>query len=243
MIKFVLVVIYLILVAIFSIPLYLYVNILGKFNKRKKVATSQKIVVVLLKIVLKICGIKVDARGVENVPTDEPVLYMANHRGYFDIVASYTTVPTLVGFVSKQEIKMIPALGVWMKYLNCLFLDRKNAKAGIKMVMQAIQNIKNGYSMFIMPEGSRSKSYKMLPFKKGCFKIASKANCKIVPVAIANSAEVFEKSFPRIKSGTIIIEYGKPIDIPSMTKEEQRDADKVTKAAIQEMLDKIKQDV
>ncbi len=240
MIKFVLVVIYLLLVAVFSLPLYLYVNIIGKFDARKKVAASQKIVVVLLKILMKICGVKVEARGIENVPTDEAVLFMANHRGYFDIVASYTTVPTLVGFVSKKEIKMIPGLGVWMKYLNCLFLDRKDTKAGIKMVMQAIQNIKDGYSMFIMPEGSRSKTYEMLPFKKGCFKIATKANCRIVPVAIANSAEVFEKSFPRIKSGTIIIEYGKPIDIPSMTKEESRNADKVTKAAIQEMLDKIK---
>lgn len=240
MIKSILVVIYLLLVSIISLPLYLIVNIIGKFNERKKVEVSQRIVVFLLKRLNNICGVKVEARGIENVPVDEPVLYMANHRGYFDIVASYITVPTLVGFVSKAEIKKIPGLGVWMKYLNCLFLDRKDKKQGLKMVGRAIDNIKNGYPMFIMPEGSRSKTYEMLQFKKGCFRIAIKANCKIVPVAIANSAEIFEKQFPRIKSGTIIIEYGKPIDIPNMTKEEQKSADVVTRQAIQEMLDKIK---
>ena len=108
------------------------------------------------------------------------------------------------------------------------------------MVDGFIKKVKKGYSMFIMPEGSRSKTYEMLPFKKGSFKIAEKANCRIVPVAIANSAEVFEKQFPRIKSNTIIIEYGKPIDLPSMDNEERKKIDVITRQAIQEMLDKIK---
>lgn len=240
MIRFILAVIYLLVVGVISLPLYLLVNIIGKFNPRKKVAVSQRIVVFFFNRLRNVCGVKVEARGIENVPTDEAVLFMGNHRGYFDIVAAYTSVPTLVGFVAKKEVKKIPSLGVWMKYINCLFLDRDDRKEGLKVVIQAIDNIKNGYSMFIMPEGSRSKTYEMLPFKKGSFKIATKANCKIVPVAIVNSAEVFEKQFPRIKAGKIIIEYGKPIDVPNMSKEEVKNIDETTREAIQEMLDKLK---
>ena len=118
MIKFIMAVTYLLLVGIVSLPLYLVVNIIGKFNERKKVEVSQKIVVHFFRVMLAICGVKVDARGLENVPKDEAVLFMANHRGYFDILAVYATIPTLVGFISKKEIKKIPSVGVWMKYIN-----------------------------------------------------------------------------------------------------------------------------
>ena len=240
MIKFIAVVTFLLIVGIISLPLYALVNIIGKFNERKKIEVSQAIVSHFFKVMLAFCGIKVDARGLENVPKDEAVLFMANHRGYFDILSVYVTIPTLVGFISKKAVTKIPSVGVWMKYINCLFLDRDDKREGLKTILQAIEKVKNGYSMFIMPEGSRSKTYEMLPFKKGSFKIAEKANCRIVPVAIANSAEVFEKQFPRIKSNTIIIEYGKPIDLPSMDKEERKKIDVITRQAIQEMLDKIK---
>ena len=243
MIRFLLAVVYLLVVSVISLPLYLYVCIIGKFNARKKVEVSQKIVVFFFNLLAFLTGTKVDARGIENVPKDEAVLFMGNHRGYFDIVAVYMSVPVLVGFIAKKEVKKIPALGVWMKYINCLFLDREDKKEGLKTIIQAIDNVKNGYSMFIMPEGSRSKTYEMLPFKKGSFKIAMKANCKIVPVSIANSAEVIEKQFPRIKAKTIIVQYGKPIDLPNMSTEDLKQIDVITKQAIQEGLDKIREDV
>ena len=243
MIRFLLAVVYLLVVSVISLQLYLFVCIIGKFNARKKVEVSQKIVVFFFNLLAFLTGTKVDARGIENVPKDEAVLFMGNHRGYFDIVAVYMSVPVLVGFIAKKEVKKIPALGVWMKYINCLFLDREDKKEGLKTIIQAIDNVKNGYSMFIMPEGSRSKTYEMLPFKKGSFKIAMKANCKIVPVSIANSAEVFEKQFPRIKAKTIIVQYGKPIDLPNMSKEDLKQIDVITKQAIQEGLDKIREDV
>ena len=76
MIKFIMAVTYLLLVGIVSLPLYLVVNIIGKFNERKKVEVSQKIVAHFFRIMLVICGVKVDARGLENVPKDEAVVFM-----------------------------------------------------------------------------------------------------------------------------------------------------------------------
>lgn len=238
MIKFIVEIIFLLLTGVISIPLYAYVNLLGRTNKKKRAETSQKIVRIFFKIMLAIGGVKVEAKGTERVPEDEAVLFVANHRSFFDIIASYVSIPVQVGFISKKEIKKIPSLGVWMKYLNCLFLDRDNKKEGLKTILQAIDNVKNGISMFIMPEGTRSKTDEMLPFKKASFRIAEKANCKVVPVAILNSANVFENQFPRIKSGTIIVEYGEPIDLPNMDKEEKKDIAGIAQKAIQEMLDK-----
>ena len=240
MIKFVMAVMYLLLVGIVSLPLYLVVNIIGKFNERKKVEVSQKIVAHFFRIMLAICGVKVDARGLENVPKDEAVVFMANHRGYFDILSVYATVPTLVGFISKKEIKKIPSVGVWMKYINCLFLDRDDKREGLKTILEAIDKVKNGYSMFIMPEGSRSKTYEMLPFKKGSFKIAEKANCKILPVAIANSAEVFEKHFPFIRPAHVTVYYGKPFYIRDLEPENRKHAGAYTREVIRDMLEEIK---
>ena len=97
--------------------------------------------------------------------------------------------------------------------------------------------------MFIMPEGTRCKTEDMLPFKKGSFKIADKANARVLPVGILNSDKVFENQFPRIKSGTIYIHYGKPIDLPNMDKEEKKIINTIAQERVQEILDKLKADV
>ena len=240
MIRFILICITVVGYLILSIPLLIIEWIIGKFNPYAKDISSLRIIQAVFKFILWITGVEVTVIGEENVPKDQSVLYIGNHRSFFDIIASYSTIPVQVGFISKKEIKKIPGLGVWMKYLNCLFLDRENKKEGLKTILQAIENVKNGTSMFIMPEGTRSKTDEMLPFKKASFKIAEKANCKIIPVAISNSAEVFEKQFPRVKSGTIIVEYGEAIDLPNMDREERKNIAEIAQKSIQEMLDKNK---
>ena len=87
---------------------YLYVNIIGIKNPRKKAEISQTCVRGYFKILLATCRIKVKATGLENVPKDEGLMYVANHRGFFDIIAVYATAPEPVGFIAKKEIKKIP---------------------------------------------------------------------------------------------------------------------------------------
>lgn len=243
MFKMFLAALYIGIVGIISIPQYVYVNILGRKDPAKKIQASQRIVSRYFRGLLAMLNIKVVASGMENVPKGEAVLFVANHRGFFDIVAAYATLPITAGFVSKKEIKKIPCLGIWMKYLKCVFLDRQNRRASVQTILETIENIKNGQSMFIMPEGTRSKSEDMLPFKKGSFRVAEKANVKVVPVGILNADEVFEKHLPRITSGTLYISYGKPIDLPNMSKEEREQIHTIAQSAVQEILDKIKADI
>lgn len=194
-----------------SIPLFLIEFIIGKFNRRAMHASSQKIVVAALKVILFLSGTKLTTIGVENVPKDEAVLYVANHRSIFDIVISYVTLPNLTSFISKIETKKIPFLRTWMGFLQCIFIDRDNIRQGLTVVLKAIEQVKDGYSIFISPEGTRNHGTELLPFKAGSFKIAEKAGCAIIPVSINNTDAVFENQFPWIRKASVVIEYGKPI--------------------------------
>ena len=95
--------------------------------------------------------------GEENVPKDEPVLYIGNHRSYFDIVMTYIRVPRPTGYIAKIEMLKIPLLSHWMKYLHCLFLDRNDIKQGMKIILTAIDKVKSGISICVFPEGTRNK--------------------------------------------------------------------------------------
>lgn len=220
MLRLILMLLFLFVFFIISIPLFLFEFILGKFNHRRMVASSQAIVVHVFYVILFICGVKNTVIGRENVPKNEAVLYISNHRSYFDILVAYSSVPTLTGFMSKKEIGKIPFLRTWMNFLQCLFLDREDIRQGLKTVLKGIDQVKAGYSVFISPEGTRNQEVEMLPFKEGGFKIAEKTGCAIIPVSITNTDEVFENHVPYIRKAHVIIEYGKPIYPKDLSKEE-----------------------
>lgn len=223
---------------ILSIPVLLIETIIGKFNPRLKVKTSQGIVVGAFKIILFVCGIKKTVIGRENIPEGKPVLYVSNHRSYFDILIGYTSVPDLTGFVAKKEMEKIPFLNVWMKYLNCLFLDREDVKEGLKTILKGIELIKQGYSVFISPEGTRNHSHEMLPFKEGSLKIAEKSGCPIIPVALSNTDEAFENHLPWVRKAHVIIEFGAPVYPEKLPKEAQKHLGSYVRDIIKTMLDK-----
>lgn len=220
--RLILTVLFLLIFFIISIPLYLIMWIIGRFNRRAMVAASQKIVVGAFHVVNFISGVKKNVIGRENIPKGEAVLYIANHRGYFDVPIAYSTVPTLTSFMAKKEIGKIPFLSYWMRFLQCLFLDRDDVKQGLKTILKGIDLVKDGYSVYISPEGTRSQGKDMLPFKEGSFKIAQKTGCAIIPVALSNTDELFENHFPWIHSAHVIIEYGKPIYPKDLSKEDQK---------------------
>ena len=129
-----------------------------------------------------------------------PVLYVGNHRSYFDIIIGYTLAKNNTGFVAKKSMEKLPFVSVWMKFINCQFLDRENIKEGLKTVLKCIDLVKGGTSIWIFPEGTRTPGNEMLSFKEGSFKIAEKTGCPIIPVAINNTEEIFENHMPRIKA-------------------------------------------
>lgn len=240
MIRFICIAVFLILYLILSIPVFLVEWIIGKFNRRAKDISSLRIVQWGFKVILKMTGVTTTVIGEENVP-DEPVLFIGNHRSYFDILLTYSRCRRLTGYVAKKEMEKIPLLSTWMKNLYCLFLDRDNMREGLKTILQAIDYVKNGISICIFPEGTRNKGkdeLELLPFHDGSFKIATKAGCPIVPIAISNSAEIFESHFPKIKPCKVVVEYCKPVYPDQLDKEDKKHLGAYTQNIILETLKK-----
>lgn len=223
MIRFIVIVVFLVTFLVLTIPLFFVEWVIGKFNREKRDYSSLRIVQWGFKAILKVTGVETIVIGEENVP-DEPVLYIGNHRSFFDILLTYSRCPRLTGYIAKKEMAKFPLLSTWMRYLYCLFLDRENIKEGLKTILQAIEYVKQGISICIFPEGTRNKGEElsMLPFKDGAFKISTKTGCPIVPISMNNTAEIFENHFPKIKPTKVVIEYGKPIYPDQLDKETKK---------------------
>jgi 1-acyl-sn-glycerol-3-phosphate acyltransferase len=239
MIRFIFVCITVIGFLILSIPALIVEWIIGKFNPERKDFTSLHLVKVIFSIVLKITGVTLTVIGEENVPVDQPVLYIGNHRSFFDVLLTYTRVPGRCGYIAKYEMRNIPLLNNWMHNLHCLFLDRKDLKQGMKTILAAIDKIKQGISITIFPEGTRNRNAdecELLPFHEGSFRIATKTGCPIIPVSLNNTAEIFESHFPSIGPCHVILEYGKPIYPKELSREEQKHLGAYTREIIQSTL-------
>lgn len=223
MFRFICIVIFLVIYLILSIPVFLVEWILGKFNPSARDYSSLRIVQFGFKVILKMTSVEVTVLGEENIP-DEPVLFVGNHRSFFDILLTYSRCKRLTGYVAKKEIEHIPLLSTWMRFVYCLFLDRENPKEGLKTILTAIDYIKRGISICIFPEGTRNKGEElsMLPFRDGAFKVATKTGCAIIPISLNNTSAIFENQFPRVKKAHVVIEYGTPIYPDTLEKDTKR---------------------
>lgn len=227
------------LVGLVTMPLTFLVS---KFNKHAGDLMALRLVQWIFKVVLFVAGTKATYVGLENIPTDRPVMYIGNHRSIFDIILTYTKCPDLTGYISKEEIGKILPLKAWMKRLYCIFLDRSNPKAGMKVILTAIDQVKKGISMFVFPEGTRNKYAEietdLLEFKDGSFKIAQKTGCPVLPVAMINTAEIFENHKPTFKSAKVKVIYGEPIEYSSLTDEQKKHPGDFFQQVVKDMLEK-----
>lgn len=194
----------------------------------------------VLRLIVRISGIKLNVVGKENIPKDETVLYVSNHRGVYDILVTYPLVTGPTGYVAKNSLEKIPLLPAYMRQLHCHFMDREDIKQSLKVILAAIDDVKNGVSIFIFPEGTRNKDLshpeEMLPFKEGSFKIATKTGCRIVPMAISGTDQVFEAQLPWIKPGVVNVTVGEPIDPKSLSKDELKHIGSYVQSIVQGML-------
>ena len=129
--------------------------------------------------------------------------YIGNHRSFFDIIITYSRCPRLTGYISKQSITKSTGTGSLDEAPALPVLDRDDIKQGLKVVLAAIDQVKSGISICVFPEGTRCKNKDDLTdvqsFKEGTFKIATKSKCKIVPMAIMGTNEIFEDHLPWVK--------------------------------------------
>ncbi len=241
MIRFLLMALTIALFLILGLPLLLAETILGKFNEPLMRRSSLRIVQFMFRLLLKMAGARVTVIGQDKIPTDQPVLYVANHRSYFDILVGYTNVIGLCGFISKKEMDKFPILNLWMRKLYCLFLDRDNLRAGLDTILKAIDQVKHGVSIFICPEGTRSQGDEMLPFKEGGMKISEKTGCPVIPVAILGTDDLFEKHVPFVRPADVTIWFGDPIYTADLERAEKKHLGERCRGIIEGMLTELRQ--
>jgi 1-acyl-sn-glycerol-3-phosphate acyltransferase len=158
-------------------------------------------------------------KGKELVPENEPIIYTPNHASMFDIPAVFLNAPTMPMFIAKKELSAFPFLKQWMWVLDCVFVDRKNKDGARSSLHDAIEMVKNGRSLVIFPEGTRSKNGQLGKFKGGAMKIAMETGAKVVPVLIEGSRERLEAT-GNITPGTVYVTFLDPIETKGLTKDD-----------------------
>jgi 1-acyl-sn-glycerol-3-phosphate acyltransferase len=165
------------------------------------------------KAILWVCGIRVTVFGIERLAAHVPRIYMVNHQSFFDIFILLACLPVDFKFILKQELMRIPLLGPAMRGARYIAIERNDPREAVKSMNQAAKKIKEGTSVLIFPEGTRSVDGRLQAFKKGGFSLAVKAGCDIVPVAIIGSSRIAPKGSLKIRKGTVGMHIGKPIPL------------------------------
>ena len=113
-------------------------------------------------------GAKVNVYGIENLPEDKNILFVSNHQSNFDILLLLAYLPVPKAFVAKVELEKLPFINQWMKRIHCLFMDRNDIKQSAQIIIEGIKQLKSGINMVIFPEGTRSKTGKLVSAVWGC---------------------------------------------------------------------------
>jgi 1-acyl-sn-glycerol-3-phosphate acyltransferase len=160
---------------------------------------------------LWLAGARVEVTGLGKVPADVPVIFMSNHQGNFDILALLLVVPRKFAWIAKEELFRIPVFGHSMARAGYIPLDRSDGRRALKSMDAAAAKIRNGASVVIFPEGTRSLDGNLLPFKRGGFLVAARAGVPIIPVTIDGSRQINPPPRLELHPGTIKVRFGEPI--------------------------------
>ena len=192
------------------------------------------------KAILWVCGVKVIVKGLDNVESSVPRIYMTNHQSYFDILAVLACLPVDFKFILKKELVKIPIFGFAMKSARYIPIDRENPRKAIKSMNEAAEKIRNGSSVLIFPEGTRSIDGRIQPFRPGGFHLALKSGCDLVPITIVNSHKIVPKGSLRIEKGSFTMNFDKPIPVKGYSR---KDMDKLMNLVRETMISRMNEEL
>lgn len=224
-----------------GLPLLLFLWVRKKFAPKAAAMEAQRAAGLTLRLITKTAmgGKPLTVTGLENIPRGEGVLFVSNHRSFFDIITVYPLLPVQTGFVAKKSLWKIPALRRWMQLLNCLFLDRGDIRQGVEVIKSAAALVKEGVSIWICPEGTRNAdpdNTTLLEFHEASFKIAARSGCRVIPVAFYGTDRLWEAQFPRVRPCPVTIMFGESFAIGELEPEQRKRPGAYAAGQIREML-------
>jgi 1-acyl-sn-glycerol-3-phosphate acyltransferase len=169
------------------------------------------------RLILRMAGVKVAFENVEVIDPDRPQILVANHVSWFDVLVFAGHLPGRWVFVAKKELMDVPVFGRAAAACGQIFVDRKDRAAAIQSLEAARKRLVEERPTVIMfPEGTRSPDGRLKAFKKGAFVLAIQTGVEIVPAAISGSWDVMRKGSLRVRSGTITVRFGNPIEVAGL---------------------------
>ena len=172
------------------------------------------------KLCLKICGIEVRVRGIENIRRDGAYIFVTNHASMFDIPAVMSVLPR-VRIMFKKELSYVPLWGWALRWGHHIMVDRAKGTQAMRSIDRAAEAIKTGGSVILFAEGTRTRDGKLLPFKRGAFTLAAKSGVPIVPITINGSFKILPKASLDIRPSPIELLMDKPIDTSNIANREE----------------------
>lgn len=173
------------------------------------------------RIGLLLAGVRVRCQGAEFRHDNRPLVYMPNHQSNFDILALLLCLRKPFRWVAKKELFAIPLFGTAMRLAGCIAIDRSDHEQARSSLDEAVRRIGAGEAVMIFPEGTRSVDGRLLPFKKGGFMTALKAQATIIPIVIDGSARVLPKQGRLLTPGTISITFLPGVETRGMSLDER----------------------
>lgn len=165
------------------------------------------------KVVLWLCATTVTVRGTERLKGGSGFVYVSNHASMFDIPSVIAGIPDEIRLVYKKELEWIPLFGWGLKYGSYIGINRGRGVEAQKSLDEAIEKIRNGESVLLFAEGTRTLDGKLQPFKRGAFHIAVRAGVPVVPLTINGSFEILRKHSIAINPGAVELIIEQPISL------------------------------
>ena len=190
------------------------------------------------KSILFVSGIAVDVKGLANIDPDKSYIYMANHRSNFDIPVLLSCLPIQFRWLAKAELFNIPIFGRAMSGAGYVKIDRSNRESAFRSIDEVAAKMKNGVSVMIFPEGTRSQDGSVKPFKKGGFVMAVDTGAPIVPIILRGTRSIMTKGSWRIHPDKVALSIEKPIDTSEFTRDTKEDLIKKVRGVICDIFEK-----
>jgi 1-acyl-sn-glycerol-3-phosphate acyltransferase len=185
------------------------------------------------RIILALSGVSVSVSGVENLPTDRPVVIFSNHQGAFDIPVLQGYLPLQYRWLAKTSLFKIPVIGWTMWLAGYIGIERESATKAFKSLQAAAKKVKAGTSVLVFPEGTRSETGELLPFKKGAALLVSMSGVDVVPVAVQGTAGVMARGSYSVNPARASLRIGVPFSTDGL---KAKDINKRAREAITGLL-------
>jgi len=187
-------------------------------------------------VVLSLAGIRLELQDGFDLDWSRPHVFVMNHQSMMDIPIAFAVLPVDLHFIAKKSLQYVPFLGWYMWMTQMIFVDRGQRAKSVESLEQAAKKIREGFSVLVYPEGTRSKNGELQPFKRGAFALALSAGVDVVPVALAGSRQSLPPGNFALRPASVRVAVGSPIPTSSRSIADRASFTQQVETRLREML-------